>query len=103
MSPQGLRGPVACVTVNRSDSHRRSGRRNPVMRVDRGRHSVPRRLVALWIAGVAACLCSVAAFAATGVTTHSTGLGGAWSGSYSGGYSGTFTIHWTQTKTILKG
>jgi hypothetical protein len=59
--------------------------------------------VALWIAVVAACLCSVAAFAATGVTTHSTGLGGAWSGSYSGGYSGTFTIHWTQTKTILKG
>jgi hypothetical protein len=30
-------------------------------------------------------------------------MGGTWSGSYSGAYSGTFTIHWRQVGTSLRG
>lgn len=71
------------------------------MRVDRTPRRVPRRTVALWAAVLVASLCSTAALAAR--ATQSTKLGGAWSGSYSGGYAGTFTIHWTQSRSSLKG
>ena len=71
------------------------------MRVDRTRHSVPRRIVALWVA-VAVSLCSSAALAAAGATQASN-LAGTWSGSYKGGYSGTFTIHWKQSRSRLNG
>ena len=71
------------------------------MRVDRTPRRVPRTIVALGVAVLVASLCSTAALAAR--ATQSTKLGGAWSGSYSGGYAGTFTIHWTQTRSSLKG
>ena len=72
------------------------------MRVDRTRRRVPRRIVALWVAVLVAGLWSTAALAAAGAT-ESPKLGGAWSGSYTGGYAGTFTIHWTQSRSSLKG
>ena len=72
------------------------------MRVDRTHRRVPRRIVALWLAVLVAGLCSTAALAATGAT-QSPKLGGAWSRSYTGGYAGTFTIHWKQTRSSLKG
>lgn len=71
------------------------------MRVDRTPRRVPRTIVALGVAVLVASLCSTAALAAR--ATQSTKLGGAWSGSYSGGYAGTFTIHWTQSRSSLKG
>jgi hypothetical protein len=72
------------------------------MRVDRTRHRVARRVVALSIAVVVVGMCTTA-LAAAGAVTQSTNLGGAWSGSYSGGYAGTFTIHWKQSGASLKG
>jgi len=72
------------------------------MPVDRTRHRGPRRVVALWVAVLVATSCSTAALAAAGAT-QSINLGGTWSGSYTGGYSGTFTIHWTQSRSRLKG
>ena len=61
-----------------------------------------RRAVALWVAFLVAGLCTTAAFAFTGAA-QSVKLAGTWSGSYAGGYSGTFTLHWTQSGSRLKG
>ena len=61
-----------------------------------------RRVAALWVAVLVAGLCSTAAFAFTGAA-QSVKLAGTWSGSYTGGYSGTFTLHWTQSRSRLKG
>ena len=61
-----------------------------------------RGVVALWVAVLVAGLCSTAAFAFT-VAGQSTNLAGTWSGSYSGGYAGSFTLHWTQSRSRLKG
>ena len=61
-----------------------------------------RSVVALWVAVLVAGSCSTAAFAFTGAA-QSVKLAGTWSGSYTGGYSGTFTLHWTQSRSRLKG
>ena len=62
----------------------------------------PRSVVALWVAVLVAGSCSTAALAFTGAA-QSVKLAGTWSGSYTGGYSGTFTLHWTQSRSRLKG
>ena len=61
-----------------------------------------RRAAALLTAVLVAGSCTTAALAFTGAT-QSTKLGGTWSGSYTGGYAGTFTIHWTQSRSKLRG
>ena len=61
-----------------------------------------RRFVVLWVAVLVAGLCSTAALAFT-AAAQSVNLAGTWSGSYTGGYSGTFTLHWTQSGSKLKG
>jgi len=70
--------------------------------VDRLRRKAPRRVVAAWVVVLVAASCSAGALASAGAT-QSLKLGGTWSGSYTGGYSGTFTLHWTQTRSRLKG
>jgi len=77
-------------------------RRNPVMLFARTYQRGLRGVVALWVAVLVAGLCSTAAFAFT-VAGQSPNLAGAWSGSYSGGYAGSFTLHWTQSRSRLKG
>jgi hypothetical protein len=73
------------------------------MDVDRTRRRVLWSIVVLWVVVfVAAASSSTAALAAAGAT-ESPKLGGAWSGSYTGGYAGTFTIHWAQSRSSLKG
>ena len=55
------------------------------------------RLALLALAVLAAVVCCAAALAA------SSSLTGTWSGNYSGAYHGTFTLHWTQKKSLLTG
>ena len=62
----------------------------------------PRRVVALWVALLVASSCTTAALAAA-TATQPTKPAGAWSGSYTGGSSGTFTLHWRQTGSSLRG
>ena len=73
------------------------------MYVDRARHRVPRRLVALWVTVLVASSCSAAALGSAGATQKSINLTGTWSGSYTGGSTGTFTLHWTQVRSKLTG
>ncbi|HZT15222.1 MAG TPA: hypothetical protein VFA19_04690 [Gaiellaceae bacterium] len=49
-----------------------------------------------------AASCSAVALAHGGAT-RSLSLGGTWSGTYTGAVSGTFTLHWTQTRSRLRG
>jgi hypothetical protein len=71
----------------------------PVARTHRrGQRSV----AALWIAVLVTGVCSTAAFGFTSAA-QSVKLAGTWSGSYTGGYSGTFTLHWTQSRSRLRG
>lgn len=48
-------------------------------------------------------LCSSSAAAPVAATPRHVSLAGTWSGHYSGAVSGTFTLHWTQTGSILHG
>jgi opacity protein-like surface antigen len=53
-------------------------------------------LALLALAMLAAISCAAAVAAPSSVT-------GTWSGKYSGAYHGTFTLHWTQRKSLLTG
>jgi hypothetical protein len=45
----------------------------------------------------------IASTAMAAVHASKPALGGTWVGSYSGAYSGTFTIHWRESGTALRG
>jgi hypothetical protein len=67
-------------------------------------HSVGRRVAlavsALSVVGVLAVCSATATAARVASTPH---LAGTWSGTYGGAFSGTFTIHWRQTGSKLRG
>jgi hypothetical protein len=67
-------------------------------------HSVGRRLTlavpALLVVGLLAICCSASA---ARVPSRPPQLAGTWSGTYGGTFSGTFTIHWRQTRSVLRG
>jgi hypothetical protein len=71
------------------------------------RRRVARRLPAVCIAALLALACCGAALAAQASSTSHAAtqakLGGKWKGQYGGAVSGHFTIHWTQTGTLLHG
>jgi hypothetical protein len=54
---------------------------------------------------LAVCAVGTVTTAAAGSSqsAHATSLGGKWSGHYGGAVTGTFTLHWKQTGTKLKG
>jgi hypothetical protein len=60
--------------------------------------AVPVLVVAAFLA-----ICGGTAIAAVSSTSHATSLAGKGSGHYSGAYSGTFTLHWRQSGSHLRG
>ena len=61
------------------------------------------RFLALALPIVAAVVvCCSASIAAANVRTAES-VSGTWKGSYAGTFHGTFTLHWTQTRSVLKG
>lgn len=71
------------------------------------RRRITGRLPALWIAACLALACCGTALAAASASSSQvatkSNLGGKWKGNYGGAVSGHFTIHWTQTGTLLHG
>ena len=61
----------------------------------------PRMISVLGVAALLA-LCSSGTIA-MGAVSSAPHLAGTWSGQYGGAFSGTFTLHWTQTGSKLKG
>jgi hypothetical protein len=78
-----------------------------MMNVQPLRLGIPRRLSAVWIAGLLALTCCGTALATqASPRSHAAiqvKLGGKWKGHYSGAVSGHFTIHWKQTGSLLHG
>jgi len=70
------------------------------------RRRITRRLPALWVAALLALACcgtALAAASASNSRAATSGLAGKWKGHYSGAVSGHFTLHWTQTGSLLHG
>jgi len=64
----------------------------------------------VWLAALLAICCSGTAIAAVSTSKppakhhpKPTSLAGTWKGQYSGAFSGTFTLHWTEKKSVLTG
>ena len=78
------------------------------MQIDARRRRIPQAFPVLLVAAVAAVCSSGTALAAAAAPQdhfskpHSK-LAGTWSGRYGGAFSGTFTLHWKQTGTRLRG
>jgi hypothetical protein len=64
-------------------------------------------LSVLWVASLLAICCSgttaIAAVSSSKPHSSKPKLAGTWSGQYSGAFSGTFTLHWKQTGSKLRG
>ena len=65
------------------------------------RHRFSRVIPVLGVTALLA-LCSSGTIA-MGAVSSAPHLAGTWSGQYGGAFSGTFTLHWTQTASKLKG
>jgi hypothetical protein len=71
---------------------------------------VPRVIPVVWLAVLLAIICTGSAIAAVRTSKppaknhpKPTSLAGTWKGQYSGAFSGTFTLHWTEKKSLLTG
>jgi hypothetical protein len=78
------------------------------MHVRPSRRSVPLVIVVLWLAALLAISSSAVAAVGTSKTPSSKhpkplSLAGTWKGQYSGAFSGTFTLRWTEKKSVLTG
>jgi hypothetical protein len=70
------------------------------MRIQSARPRIGLVIPALVTAFLVVCCSGTAAIAAASSKPQ---VAGTWSGQYSGAVSGTFTLHWTQTGSSLKG